>query len=88
MQTYSCSLNSLIGEEILVQLNKMSPDESVVMKLHAVEQAGIWIESQAITNAMLAKAGVSSAGKTPVLFIPFHVIDFVLSFAEGPSAAH
>jgi hypothetical protein len=53
--------------------------------LHGVESGGLWVESQTLTNAFLARVGLASAPKTAVFFLPFHQISFVLDSLNVPS---
>lgn len=53
-------------------------EEMILVKLHRVERAGIWIESQKYTESMLKRFGFSSSQTTLVLFVPFARVDFIV----------
>jgi hypothetical protein len=55
------------------------------VKLHKVEQYGIWIESQAVTDQILANAGANASPKTGVLFLPWSEVIVILGSIEAPS---
>lgn len=54
-------------------------------KLHGVEAAGLWLESQETTNFALELAGVSFSPKTGIFFVPFHSIMIVLGSVASPA---
>jgi hypothetical protein len=55
------------------------------VKLHLVEDSGIWIESQSLTDKILQSQKVTMAPKTLVFFVPWSQITFVLSSLDMPS---
>jgi len=71
-------LKSMVGEMIIVRIAALDPEEMSLVKLRAVEPTGIWIESQDFTDAMMQKCRLSTSITTPVLFIPFTGIEFIL----------
>jgi hypothetical protein len=71
------SLQSLIGQEIHALIPLLDPKIMQRIKLHAVEVGGIWIECEKFTQDML-QATQMSASKTPLLFLPYSQITFVL----------
>ena len=72
------SLNSMVGEMIIVRIAALDQEEMSLVKLHGVDANGIWIESQKFTDAMMKKCHLASSVTTPVLFVPFHSIEFIL----------
>jgi len=55
------------------------------VKVLGVEFGGVWIQSQALTNAFLQILGVAVAPKTMVAFVPYHGISLAFSSIEGPA---
>lgn len=71
-------LKSMVGEMIMARIPALNRDELSLVKLHGIEANGLWIESQDFTDAMMAKCKLSSSVTTPLLFVPFTSIEFVL----------
>ena len=72
------SLKSMVGEMIILRVPALDSEEMSLVKLHAVETNGIWIESQGFTDAMRKKLGLTASATTLVLFIPFQGIEFIV----------
>jgi hypothetical protein len=72
------SLKSMVGEMIILRAPVLDPENMSLVKLHAVESSGVWIESQEFTEAMMKKLQFSSSVTTLILFIPFQSIDFIV----------
>ena len=53
--------------------------------IHGHEPTGLWIESPHMSELLMAKIGVLSAPKTPVLFVPFARIDYILGSSDIPT---
>jgi hypothetical protein len=53
---------------------------NIKVKLLGVEAGGLWIESQAITNAVPQTFEVASSPRTPVFFLPYHEIAVVFHY--------
>jgi hypothetical protein len=52
------------------------------VKLHKVEDGGIWIDSQKLTDASLGQIGVAVAPKTLIFFLPWHQVLTIMSSAD------
>jgi hypothetical protein len=78
-------LSEMIGEVILAYVPIFDKVKFQELKLHAVEPSGIWVESQSMINTVLEHAGVSSAPKTLIFFLPFSQIGYILSALDFPS---
>jgi hypothetical protein len=72
------SLKSMVGETIILRVPVLDPEEMSLVKLHAVETNGIWIESQNFTDAMMKKFQLTASATTLVLFVPFQSIEFIV----------
>jgi hypothetical protein len=78
------TLASMIGEVIIVRIPLL--DEGMMLvKLHAIETQGIWIESQELTNQLMEKFQCSSSRTTPVVFVPFGKLDFIIAGLDSLS---
>ena len=75
----------MIGEVIIARIPLLDPDGLVLVKLHGIEAYGIWIESQDLTNQLMRKFRLSSSRTTPVVFVPFANIDFILGSLDSLS---
>jgi len=80
------SLKSMIGETIVASVPTVSRQGMVSLRLHGVEANGIWVESQAFTDAMLQRFSVVASTTTLILFIPFQRIDYIVGFRERDGA--
>lgn len=72
------SLEQLIGHELLCVIPIIHATQMQIIRLHRVEQGGIWIESNAMTQTVLRNMN-AAAGKTPLFFVPFEKINFLMS---------
>ena len=72
------SLKSMVGEMIILRVPALESEEMSLVKLHAVEASGIWIESQDFTDAMMKKLQLTASATTLVLFVPFQSIEFIV----------
>lgn len=53
------------------------------MKLHGIELHGIWIESQDFTNHLMEEFHFSSSRTTPIIFVPFVQLDFIIASLDS-----
>ena len=79
------TLASMIGEVIIVRIPLLGAESMELVKLHGVEAHGIWIESQQFTDRMMEKFHLSSSRTTPLVFIPFDKIDFIVASLDSLS---
>lgn len=76
-------LSDYVGQEILTLIPYIAdPPKLVRVILHGVEAGGVWIESQTLTNTLLATLGASAISKTPVTFLPYHQITCFVSSVD------
>ncbi len=68
----------MIGEVIIVRIPLLDADGMMLVKLHGIEAHGIWIESQDFTNQLMEKFHFSSSRTTPLVFVPFDKVDFII----------
>ena len=79
------SLYGLVGQVVGVMIPFLNQKTTTRVKLHAVESSGLWIESQELTNQLLAENERRSAPATVILFVPFQQIQFVVGTVPVPS---
>lgn len=78
-------LKSMVGKEIAALVPLLHKTVFQRLKLHGVEQGGIWIESQKFTDEMLAGFGISSAPKTLIFFLPWTQVVTIWGSLDVPS---
>jgi hypothetical protein len=79
------SLANMIGEVILVRIPLLDTDGMILVKLHGIEAQGIWIESQEFTNQLMEKFRFVSSRTTPLVFVPFDKVDFIIGSLDSLS---
>lgn len=79
------SLKEMTGQTIHAFIPHFDPKKIRPYKLHNVETSGLWLESQEATDTILEYAGVQTAPKTLVLFVPFHRIELIFGSTDVPS---
>lgn len=78
-------LSSMVGEMIVARIPVLHKTDLVLVRLHAVEPTGIWVEHQGYTNHMMKHFGMHSSCSTLILFVPFQSIEFILGSLESLS---
>jgi hypothetical protein len=79
------SLKEMEGTVIKAMLPGISTTKVSEVKLHRVEEFGIWVESQSLTDALLKALGTGLSEQTPVLLIPWHGVTIIFAETEGAS---
>ena len=79
------TLANIVGEVIIARIPLLDAESLVLVKLHSIEADGIWIESQEFTNHLMQKFKLSSSRTTPLVFVPFARIDFILASLDSLS---
>jgi len=72
------SLANMVGEVIIVRIPLLDAEGMSLVKLHGIEAQGIWIESQDFTNLLMERFHFSSSRTTPLVFVPFDKVDFII----------
>jgi hypothetical protein len=75
----------VLGEVILVPIPLLDTDGMILVKLHGIEAQGIWIESQEFTNQLMEKFRFVSSRTTPLVFVPFDKVDFIIGSLDSLS---
>jgi hypothetical protein len=78
-------LEDMIGEQIAACVPMFDPIVMQKMTLHAVEQAGIWVEHQDSTNRILVRLGAQTSPKTLLFFLPWHEIRMIWGSLDAPA---
>jgi hypothetical protein len=79
------SLKELEGTTIVLLSPFFHATQLQRVMLHKVEDYGVWIESQMLTDKMLGVSKAKMAPKTPVFFLPWHHISVVMSSLDMPA---
>jgi hypothetical protein len=58
---------NMVGEMIILRVPVLEPEEMAMVKLHAVDPNGIWIESQDFTDAMMTKLPLTASAPEMLL---------------------
>jgi hypothetical protein len=67
----------LIGKKVAIVIPMMHEREFQKVIIHGVEYGGLWIEHESFTQTILEGINLS-AGRTPLLFVPYHNIKYAL----------
>jgi hypothetical protein len=78
-------LADYVGQTILIRSLVIKEDAPAVVKLVSLDEAGIWVESQDATEHYLAQFKYASSPKTPVWFLPFAQIFWILGSENYPA---
>ena len=78
------TLDGLIGQTVAMLIPVFDAN-AVNVKVHAIEASGIWVESQLMLERMFATTGKKSGAATPLFFLPFSSIVFVMASIALPS---
>ncbi|MFI5092983.1 MAG: hypothetical protein ACHQIK_06040 [Candidatus Acidiferrales bacterium] len=79
------TLQSMIGEVVIARIPLLDADGMMLVKLHAVEANGLWVESQDFTNGLMEKFQFFSSRTTPLVFVPFDKVDFIIASLDSLS---
>ena len=79
------SLAELVGQTTFARIPELDRQWVVEVKIVKVEAAGLWLESQAMTEHVLSHAQISAAPKTVVMFFPYQHISWIVSIGDYPS---
>ena len=79
------SLKEMEGSIIKAILPGLDKTKLQLVRLHRVEDGGIWIESEEMTSLMFQAVNLSASSQTPIFFVPWHGVTLILSETEGVS---
>ena len=79
------TLQSMVGEVIIARIPLLDAEDLMLVKLHAVEANGLWVESQDFTNELMEKFQFFSSRTTPLVFVPFDKVDFIIASLDSLS---
>jgi hypothetical protein len=78
-------LHEMIGDEIIGVVPMIDPQVFQLLVLHGVDNGGVWVECQKLTTLMLSALKQVSSSKTPLFYLPFHEIRFLMQTTEKTS---
>ena len=78
-------LTQMVGQVIKAVVPALQRGGIQEFKLHGVEMGGIWVESQAATEAISKTFGSTISPKTSVFFLPYAQVLFVLASLDVPA---
>lgn len=81
------NLKAMEGSMIHVGLAMFDESGPTEVKLHRVEDAGLWIENRPMFARFIANAGHRMAPKSMVFFLPWHTISYIWGFEDVPFIA-
>jgi hypothetical protein len=79
------SLEGLVGQTIVIRSEVLDVNLPAIVKLLAVENAGVWVESPKATEHYLSEFKRQTSPKTPVWFVPFAQIAWIMSSEDYPA---
>jgi hypothetical protein len=79
------SLQELEGTLVHALIPAVNGDTASMVRIVKVETSGLWIESQKMTDLALQTVKVSVAQNTPVIFVPWHGVTFLISAIDKVS---
>jgi hypothetical protein len=77
------SLQDCVGKTMSMSIPVITGKSILELKIEAVETAGIWISGQIINDKILSKLKLTVAPQTPIMFVPFSQVFFMLDFGSG-----
>jgi hypothetical protein len=77
------SLKSMVGKIVIARIPALDQEDMVLVKLHKVETIGIWIEHEDFTEKMMLRCEIAASRTTPVMFVPFQGVDFILGAIDS-----
>lgn len=80
------ALKDLVGQRIVAQVTGLLNQDFPVMVLQLVdvEASGVWVENPKFTQSLLDRCKVQVSPKTPIFFVPFAQIVWILDAADYP----
>lgn len=84
-EAFMLQLSKMVGEVVFGMVPRINTTVLQELKLHSVESGGVWVENQHLTDIMLRAVGYSGSSRTPVFFLPYSEIAFLVTSVEGQS---
>jgi hypothetical protein len=76
------------GLQVAIFAPTLKPKGVLIVKIHGVEQGGIWVANQELTDIILKLVHATVSETTPVFFVPFSAISFAWIHVEDlPSSS-
>ncbi len=80
-------LREKVGGTIWIRTPHLKNNQLHIVKLLSVDVGGIWIESETFTDTALKEVELTASPRTPVLFLPYSQIVYIISFEDVPSVS-
>jgi hypothetical protein len=80
----SMDFESIIGKSVIAIVPMVHATNLQEFIVRGVEGGGIWVEWKEITDGLLEGLGVPAI-KTPIIFLPFHAIKYLVYSSDGLS---
>jgi hypothetical protein len=77
--------SDFVGQTIVLLVPRFNGNTVVYCKLLGVEESGVWVESQTVTNMLLQALKAQTAPKSLVWFFPYHEISFAAASTDAPA---
>lgn len=78
-------LDDLVGQDIVALVPVLDSRVLQPLKLLAVENAGIWVESPQTNQDILSEIGATMTPNSMTFFLPFAQISYILGSRDVPS---
>jgi hypothetical protein len=78
-------LKDRVGQLIVALIPALHKTTMQQVRLLAVENSGVWIESQKFMSEFLTHIGTGMSPKTMIFFFPFSQITFIAASLDAPS---
>jgi hypothetical protein len=78
-------LKELIGKRIVIRSDSLLTEKATMAVLVDIDDGGIWLEYQPFIETILAAAQQSVSPKTPVIFVPYAHIFWIIDVANYPA---
>jgi hypothetical protein len=80
------NFQSILGKTITIFSKALDSELAPISAtVHGAEAGGIWIESQKLTDDVLKALGQQMFEATPIIFLPFAQISWVIVLGDVPS---
>jgi hypothetical protein len=77
------TLANMVGEIVIARIPLLDADGMMLLKIHAVEAGGLWLESQDLTNGLMEAFNFFGSSTTLLVFVPFDKIDFIIAATDS-----
>jgi len=79
------SLQEMVGQTAVIRSIPINETRPALVKLLAIENGGIWVESQDATEHWLSEVGRQASSRTLAWFLPFAQIAWIMGSSDYPA---